>query len=400
MKDTMEELLKFAHELFDEYETYSNHLITTSRFTQSDMLGWLQQYDGSNLLSKKVAGTSAEGRTIHLYSLGNGPTNILLWSQMHGDEPTATMALVDILGWFHQRMDHPIAKLILGKLSLSMIPMLNPDGAERFTRRTAYHIDMNRDALALQTPEARILKQVRDEIEPLFGFNLHDQDPRLTVGNTKKIAAFALLAPAIDEQRSDNDVRIRAKHLASCLATIVGTFAPNAIARWDDTYEPRAFGDSIQRWGTSTVLIESGGWKGDPDKFAIRKLNVVSILTSLYAIATGAYQQAPLEIYENIPFNTQYGFDVLIRNALFKPKGIAVPIHVDVGINVEIEQLVGADSYRRIAHVMDIGDLSAYTAFEEIDGSSFILDERYIYPDFSFPAKDIPLLLKKQSTAI
>jgi len=394
----MEELLKFAHELFDTYESYSNHSITTSRFTQSDMLGWLQQYDGSNFLSKKIVGASAEGRTIHCYSLGNGATKVLLWSQMHGDEPTATMALVDILGWFHQHAEHPVAKLILEKLSLSMIPMLNPDGAERFTRRTAYHIDMNRDALALQTPEARILKRVRDEIEPMFGFNLHDQDPRLTVGNTKKIAAFAFLAPAIDERRSDNEVRIRAKHLASLLATIVGTFAPHSIARWDDTYEPRAFGDSIQRWGTSTVLVESGGWKGDPDKFAIRKLNAVSILTGLYAIATGAYQQAPLEIYEKIPFNTQYGFDVLIRNALFMPKGITVPVRVDVGINVEIVQQGVSDSYRRIARIMDVGDLSTYTAFEEIDGSSSMLDERYIYPDFSFPAEDVPLLLKKQKT--
>ena len=34
-----------------------------------------------------------------------------------------------------------------------MVPMLNPDGAERFQRRNAQGIDINRDALLLQSPE-------------------------------------------------------------------------------------------------------------------------------------------------------------------------------------------------------------------------------------------------------
>ena len=80
--------------------------------------------------------------------------------------------------------------------------MLNPDGAERFTRRTAQLIDLNRDALALETPEARILKETCNKYQPEYGFNLHDQDPRLTVGTTKKITAIALLAPSTDESRT------------------------------------------------------------------------------------------------------------------------------------------------------------------------------------------------------
>jgi hypothetical protein len=30
---------------------------------------------------------------------GHGPTTVLLWSQMHGDESTATMALADIFAF-------------------------------------------------------------------------------------------------------------------------------------------------------------------------------------------------------------------------------------------------------------------------------------------------------------
>ena len=63
--------------------------------------------------------------------------------------------------------------------------MLNPDGAERGARRNAQGIDVNRDALNLATPEGRLLKAVRDRHQPILGFNLHDQDRRTTVGDTR-----------------------------------------------------------------------------------------------------------------------------------------------------------------------------------------------------------------------
>ena len=112
--------------------------------------------------------------------------------------------------------------------------MLNPDGAERYTRRTAQLIDLNRDALALETSEARILKEVRDMYSPEFGFNLHDQDTRLTVGTTKKITAIALLAPSTDASRSDTPGRLRAKKVASVFAQILNLFIPGHVAKWDD----------------------------------------------------------------------------------------------------------------------------------------------------------------------
>ena len=58
--------------------------------------------------------------------------------------------------------DDPPVRGILSSLTLHFVPMLNPDGAERFQRRNAQGIDINRDALRLQTPEGRALKAVRD----------------------------------------------------------------------------------------------------------------------------------------------------------------------------------------------------------------------------------------------
>jgi len=49
---------------------------------------------------------------------------------------------------------------------------------------------------------------------------------------------------------------------------------------------PRAFGDAMQNWGVSTVLIEAGGWYENRNDF-LQKMNFIGITTALHAIATG-----------------------------------------------------------------------------------------------------------------
>jgi murein tripeptide amidase MpaA len=86
---------------------------------------------------------------------------VLLWSQMHGDESTATSALFDLFEYIRAHRQDAAVRGILSSLTLHVIPMLNPDGAERFQRRNVQSIDINRDALRLQTPEGRMLKTPR-----------------------------------------------------------------------------------------------------------------------------------------------------------------------------------------------------------------------------------------------
>jgi len=49
-----------------------------------------------DLFAVEKIGESLEGRAIDHVTIGQGRTAVLLWSQMHGDEPTATAALFDI----------------------------------------------------------------------------------------------------------------------------------------------------------------------------------------------------------------------------------------------------------------------------------------------------------------
>ncbi len=394
-EESLQSTIDVARELFSNYEIFRLQQITSRRFKQTDLLRWLQLLAPLGLFTITPLGSSAEGRTIPLLTFGNGPVTVLLWSQMHGDEPTATMALVDLLNFLSRERPHPVAKIITEKLKVLIVPMLNPDGAERFQRRTAQAIDMNRDALSLETPEARLLKEAWDRYHPGFGYNLHDQDPRFTVGNSKKVSTIALLAPAFDDERSDNSIRLAAKNLAAVFASVMQEFIPGHVSKYDDSFEPRAFGDNIQRWGTSTVLVESGGWPNDRDKMFIRKLNYVGLLSSLFSIASDSYVQAPIGAYDKLPFSTKYLYDVVLRNARLQAAETVPPVNVDIGINIDESINATTGAVELVGTILDIGDLGNYGAFRDIPMNGTLLRSEHVQIDRKLSTAELKALIPK-----
>jgi len=375
-----------ARRLHDAHDTYKEQTFTHRRFKHRDIVPLLDSLNGRGPLTVAQVGESHEKRAIYQVTAGTGSAKVLLWSQMHGDEATATMALFDLFNFLKAENDgfDSLRQAILTSTTLYAVPMLNPDGAERFQRRTATGIDMNRDALRLQTPEGRLLKNLQQTLKPLVGFNLHDQNPRYSVGETGKQAVVSFLATAYDPARSINDVRQRSMQLIVGMNRALQQIVPGQVARYDDEFEPRAFGDNIQKWGTTLVLIESGGYAGDVEKMTIRRLNFVAILTALIAIADESYKQERVADYKAIPENGRPLFDVLIRNATVVRNGN--PVTIDIGINREE---VNSDSVRRgydrtfryKSVVEDIGDLSTFYGLEEIDATGLTLSPARVYPD-------------------
>lgn len=311
----------------------------------------------------EVAGRSAESREIRHLTFGSGPVQVLLWSQMHGNESTASMALADIVRFFHERPDDPLARRIARGATIHMIPMLNPDGAERFQRRNAQGVDVNRDARRLQTPEGRVLKAVRDAVQPDFGFNLHDQNAGTRLGDTDQGVAIALLAPAFNEARDVDAKRRRAMQVASLLVAALDPLVGGHIAKYDDTFNPRAFGDLMGAWGASTVLIESGAWRGDPQKQHLRKANFVGILTALDAIATGGYEAFDPDVYESLAYNGRRMPDLLILGGTVAVPGLP-PLEADILVNYDRPLL------EEEGVIVDIGDLGGTEAQDtlRVDG--------------------------------
>ena len=148
---------------------------------------------------------------------------------------------------------------------------------------------------------------------------------------------------------------------------------PGRIGRYNDTWEPRAFGDNIQGWGTSTILVEAGGSPDDPGRELPRQLTFTVMIASFDAVISGTYRDVELDAYEAIPFNRTRLFDLLVRNATIV-LGNGDTYRSDVGINYDGHTLSPqSDDNPRRASVEDWGDLSTHAGYEEIDATGLTL---------------------------
>lgn len=388
----------FTKNLYSTYEKYKEPTLDKRRIKYAEILPLIQKLKKDRDYTVKKVGRSIEGRDLHLVSIGSGDVDVFLWSQMHGDEPTATQAIFDIFNFLDSKDFKKEKEAILESVTLHFLPMLNPDGAEIFTRRNALHIDINRDALRLQSPEGQTLKKVRDSLDADFGFNLHDQSTYYNAERTPKPATISYLAPAFNYEKDIDTVRANAMKIIVYMNDIIQNYAPGQVGRYNDDFEPRAFGDNITKWGTSAILIESGGYKNDVEKQEIRKLNYVSILSAIYTIANKSYEDIDLSRYEEIPENDRKLFDVKIAGATYKLLG--KDYILDIGVNrSEIDNETHTD-YNIVGRVTDQGDLSTFYGYDAVDATGYTIEQGRQYPDilasvFALKKMDIKSLLKQ-----
>ncbi|WP_372917465.1 M14 metallopeptidase family protein [Salegentibacter sp.] len=370
---------EFYKELYEKYPDYKEEEINQRRFTHELVVDLISKQEKNSDFRINKVGESIEGRSLNLLSIGSGETDVLLWSQMHGDESTATMALFDIFNFLNSADFKAEKEAMLKEVTLHFLPMLNPDGAEKFQRRNALGVDVNRDALRLQSPESKTLKRVRDSLDADFGFNLHDQSRYYNAEGTEKPATISYLAPAYDYEKSINEVRGNAMKLIVLMNNVIQNYAPGQVGRYNDDFEPRAFGDNIQKWGTSTILIESGGYPDDPEKQEIRKLNFVSILAAVFAIAEDDYKSVNIEEYENIPQNDSKLYDLKLTGVTYELLGNDYIL--DLGINHSQVPGDTPQEYSYRAYVADRGDLSTNYAYNSKDLSGYKLISGKVYPE-------------------
>lgn len=318
-------------------------------------------------LEVSEVGRSVEGRPLREIVFGSGPIRVLAWSQMHGDESTASMTLVDLLAWIGS--DDPLVTELESRITLHLIPVLNPDGAARFQRRNALGIDVNRDARRLATPEGRTLKAVHDRVEPDFAFNLHDQNVRTRVGSSDRGAAISLLAPAFNEARDVNPTRERAMRIASAIALAVEPVVGDRVTRYNDAFNARAFGDLISAWGASAVLIESGGIEGDPQKQRLRAANFVALGHALEVIARERWREIGPGVYEALPPNGRAVDDLLVLGGTLVVEGWPGADRVPMDLLIRYDRPL----LERGGSLGDLGDLEGYEARDTLDATGLYI---------------------------
>lgn len=362
-------------QLEQAYEENKEAAITHRRFKHADLQPLIEKH--ANSFKVEELGKSVEGKSISSLDWGNGPTKVMLWSQMHGNESTATMALFDLFNFLEASGDgfDELRTTLKENLHIKFIPMINPDGSDKFQRRNALDIDLNRDAISQISPEAIILKGARDSFEPEFGFNLHDQQIYYNVVNTPQQVTISVLAPGYNYERDVNDVRAKAMQIIVGMDKVLQQVIPNGVGKYDDSFEPRAFGDNIQKWGTSTILIESGGYVGDPEKQYIRKLNFMIILNGLEQIATKGFEQFTTEQYFAIPDNDLQMVDLKIEEMNVEVEGKTFPVDLSIRRN----ETNAGDSYYVTGSVVDLGDMQVYFGFEEKDATGLNYQDGKVY---------------------
>lgn len=341
-----------------------------SNVRHKDVQNYLKKLKNLGLKVDEV-GKSYSGREIYQIEWGKGKTKIFMWSQMHGDEPTATSALIDIFAFLQTNRDkRDWVKKLENSITIRAVPMLNPDGAEFYGRRNLQSIDINRDAQRLETPEGKLLKKLRDEWKPDIGFNLHNQQELTTVGRTSEQAAISLLAVSGREDGETYEGHERNKRICAVIINALNQFIKGNIGRYDDSYNPRAFGDMLSAWGTPVILIETGGLHGRDEMFLV-KLNFIAYLTALQSIVDGSQEKVDAKTYENLPFNSSGRiYNYIFRNAdIINYKVSTEPFNADIAVNRERRR----EQFPTPTYISEVGDLSIYKGLDEYDVSQYYL---------------------------
>ena len=257
-------------------------------------------------------GKSVQKNKIKCITVGSGPTRILMWSQMHGNESTTTKAVLDLLKFLSTEEEESLS--ILKNCTLKIIPILNPDGALAYTRVNAHKIDLNRDAQDLSQPESRILLDVYERFSPHYCFNLHDQRTIFNVGASAKPATVSFLAPAFDKDRNISPSRKISMQLIAAMNFELQKVIEGQVGRYDDGFNPNCVGDAFQMKEIPTILFEAGHFPEDYQREKTRELIFLALLTCIETIKDGRIPEYSVDQYLEIPENSKQYVDVLVLN--------------------------------------------------------------------------------------
>lgn len=335
--------------IWDEYEQYQIRSAIPGRLSYGEVVETLSRLHRDHPADFHLCplSTSVEGRPIHRVDVGRGPTRVVLWSQMHGDEPTHTVVLLELLNALFGPANPDWAQLILSQLSLTMVPMLNPDGAVRWSRFNAQAIDVNRDARRLATPEGMALHRLISEDHFDFAFNLHNQNRQMTVDGVH-LASVSLLVPPLDDEDTETPWVRRAKCVAGQFVRAIRPYCGPLISRYDAGYMPRCFGEWVQSQRVSTLLVEAGGVPPNANVIWLQRVHFCGLAAALHAIAAHQLDDENLSDYLALPrSSSERAFDLLIRDIQVKhTSGVSA---LDLGINFGTESAPG--------RIHDLGDL-------------------------------------------
>ena len=329
------------------------------RYVHNDFISkWLKKISDFRSLNGlqievEVLGRSVEKRDIISLTLGNGPTKLLMWSQMHGNESTTTKAVIDFVNLLLD--SSAISSTILENCQIKVIPILNPDGAVAYTRLNANKVDLNRDAQDLSQPESKILRELFNDFKPHYCFNLHGQRSIFGAGHTGHPAVVSFLSPAVDESRAITETRKIAMELIAEMNAVLQNEIPHQVGVYDDSFNHNCVGDTFQSLNVPTILFEAGHINNDYEREITRYHIFKALLTAVNYISRNSVDGKNFEPYLEIPENQKCFFDIIIRKTKLG----------DIAIQYEERLADGILNF--VPVVSKIGNLKEFYGHCEID---------------------------------
>ncbi|AKC19013.1 M14 family metallopeptidase [Flavobacterium psychrophilum] len=334
----------------------------------------------SNDFEVSTIGYSVNKKPIYAVEIGTGSRKIFMWSQMHGNESTTTKALFDLFSFLKQ--DSEQANKIKKEFTLLCIPILNPDGAEVYTRENANKIDLNRDSVNLSQPESQLLREMFKCFKPDYCFNLHDQRTIFAVNNTRNPATVSFLAPAYNEARAYNDTRGKAINVIVAMNDELQKHIPNQVGRFDDSFNINCIGDMFQSLNVPTILFEAGHYQGDYEREETRKYIFVALLSGLQFIYNNNTKDDKTINYLNIAQNKVSFVDFIYRNFSVNYKSL----NIITTFAAQFKEILINDKIVFEAYFTEIEDEMTFFGHQEYDGKK---------GDYSDDSNNFPEIGKK-----
>lgn len=257
--------------------------------TNAELTQWLRQLAASQQRATRAQmvdlGLSQRGTPIHALVLtrakgtdiaaldASGRPTVLLIGQQHGDEPAGSEALLVLARELAQGLLEPM----LDRINVVIVPRANPDGAESGQRTTANGIDLNRDHLLLQTPEAKALARLVRNYRPAVIADAHE---------------FTAAGRYLEKFNAIQRYDVLLQHATTAN---VPEFITKAALEWYHQPMVKALGDAglSQEWyyTTSTrsddLRVSMGGTRPDTGRNVNGLKNTVSLLVETRGIGIG-----------------------------------------------------------------------------------------------------------------
>lgn len=249
---------------------------------------------GYHRMTVQSIGTSVLKRHIWMVTLvgtnANSPRKLLCICRQHGHEPASTEGALALI---HRLVYAPPGSeeaQWLDRVSISIIPMANPDGAEAYLRHNAHDVDINRDWIKRSQPEIRALYAEIWRLHPDLMTDQHELYPDDTRPDFTETAGPISGASASVIRSCIYD--------SGVVQVAMGKAPDPKFAHWiDDNHPPRLahrFGCIVL--GIPTILFETNRLAGTgrtvADRADAHELFMVSCLRLMAGEDTKILQDA------------------------------------------------------------------------------------------------------------